>query len=785
MKRINLQRIQKFLLLCALVFSTAAQAMRIGDITVQSAVGERFFAIVPISDTRRVRAEQILVSLAPRSVYQRMGVDWEYFHTGLIFDVIEDEREGIYLRIVSKDVVFEPFIDFVISFRWPSGFISRQFTVLLDMPLSSAAPASRNSNRANTASSSANRNSGSVVRETPDLSRVEPRVDGSNRISNSTGRNANRQQRGDDARTSRPVDSGAGVERITVVDEVSEASYLGGESAARQAEQLAKAQLAAQRRAEEEAAARQRAETKAREEARARAEAEREARARAEAQRQAREEAERRAQAEAEARLQAEQAARAREVAAAEARARAEREATARAEADKRARQEARALNVAEQQAQASAQAQQKAEAEAAARARAEAEARATAKAAERARLAAEAKARAEAEARAQQAQRARAAREARALAESQTAQNEPIDVSSQAEPSQQAAPAKPSTAVAPEPAQRSATGQASWDHVSRSGDTLWAIARKIQRESGGRIVDIVKALHRNNSSAFIKNDANRLRVDAQLNVSLAQIKTSTPASRRDRYWPDAGISSLADAGSAAAADTAKAGASESATPAGDAGNLERSETGQADELAKQAELQDKQQGVLSLVTRAADSTDMSPLTRDLSRELEQNSAEVEKQINSGVSRANSVETRMDNILAQYDALSEKTAQLKELEATLNRRIAEKAQLDLGLSGLPAPAAVPKAPNQGLLPDQQRGLGWWLQWLLLFVLLSAMVIAGTVLLRKRHEQRRNAYVDSWDNNPLRGDEQFSDDELAEMVKLKGEALSGPDDVDQF
>ncbi|NND38775.1 MAG: hypothetical protein HKO06_04210 [Pseudomonadales bacterium] len=92
---------------------------------------------------------------------------------------------------------------------------------------------------------------------------------------------------------------------------------------------------------------------------------------------------------------------------------------------------------------------------------------------------------------------------------------------------------------------------------------------------------------------------------------------------------------------------------------------------------------------------------------------------------------------------------------------------------------------MPKVPNQGLLPDQKRGLGWWLQWVLLFVSLSAMVIGATVLLRKRHEQRRHAYVDAWENNPLRSDEHFSDNELAEMVKLKGEALPDADDSDQL
>ncbi|MDB4363198.1 hypothetical protein N9Z31_03455, partial [Pseudomonadales bacterium] len=159
---------------CGALSSFKAYALSVSDIEVNSAVGEHFYAVVKLSDTRRIQADQVLVSIAPRSIYQRMGVDWEYFHTGLIFDVLTDEQDGMYLRIVSKDLIFEPFIDFVISVRWPSGFISKQFTVLLDMPRTPSTALGNGNAGAVALSNTAALKSGSVNRSAESLRPLGP-----------------------------------------------------------------------------------------------------------------------------------------------------------------------------------------------------------------------------------------------------------------------------------------------------------------------------------------------------------------------------------------------------------------------------------------------------------------------------------------------------------------------------------------------------------------------------------------------------------------------------------
>ncbi len=290
-----------------------------------------------------------------------------------------------------------------------------------------------------------------------------------------------------------------------------------------------------------------------------------------------------------------------------------------------------------------------------------------------------------------------------------------------------------------------SAVADPSWQFVSQAGDSLWAIARNVQRESGGRVVDIVQALHINNAAAFIGNDANKLKIDARLSLSLAQIKSATPVERRAELGR--AIKNIAQA--TGAAPVAASQSSPLAKPPSTDGG-----------------------GVLSLVTNSDKTAEVSPLTQQLSREVKASSAQVDEELAAGSEKVELVEERMDNLLNQYEALTEKTSQLKDLEATLNRRIADKAQIDIGLdtAAIPVPAAPPK--NEGLLRNQEKDLWWWLQLVLGVAVMMGLVYAIFNSLKARHVRNRNAYFQHWGEDVLATRGHATDNELAEIVKLK-------------
>lgn len=124
-----------------LMQSSAIMALGLGDIQVSSAVNERLDAQIPLVNTSGLDASQILVTLASKSEFARAGVDRDYFLTNLEFSVLRSSTGVPVLHVATPDVVLEPYLNFLVEVRWPQGRLLREYTVLLDLPNFSAAPA--------------------------------------------------------------------------------------------------------------------------------------------------------------------------------------------------------------------------------------------------------------------------------------------------------------------------------------------------------------------------------------------------------------------------------------------------------------------------------------------------------------------------------------------------------------------------------------------------------------------------------------------------------------------
>lgn len=135
--------------LVGLMQSSVLHALGLGEIRVSSAVNERLDAEIPLVNAESFDASQILVSLASKADFARAGVDREYFLSSLEFIVERGESGVPILRLQTPDVVLEPYLNFLVELRWPKGRLLREYTVLLDLPNYSAAPA-RIINPANT-----------------------------------------------------------------------------------------------------------------------------------------------------------------------------------------------------------------------------------------------------------------------------------------------------------------------------------------------------------------------------------------------------------------------------------------------------------------------------------------------------------------------------------------------------------------------------------------------------------------------------------------------------------
>ncbi|HET8710838.1 MAG TPA: FimV/HubP family polar landmark protein, partial [Spongiibacteraceae bacterium] len=118
--------------------SVGASAIGVGEIHLQSFLGSPLQAEVPLNHLGDLSADQLKVQLGSQSDYSAMGVEYTYLHTQLKIEPIVKNGQG-YVRISTHEPVTEPYLDFVLSLRWPQGQLVREFTVLLDPPMQAVA----------------------------------------------------------------------------------------------------------------------------------------------------------------------------------------------------------------------------------------------------------------------------------------------------------------------------------------------------------------------------------------------------------------------------------------------------------------------------------------------------------------------------------------------------------------------------------------------------------------------------------------------------------------------
>ncbi len=119
--------------LLSLIIVQAANALSLGDIQASSTVGQKLNAVIEVDSRKPFDASQVLVSLAPRSVYDRLDVYWEYSHSSLNFEVSQIDSKNALLKVTSSEIIYEPYLEFVVSVRWPEGLLTKVYTLLLDM----------------------------------------------------------------------------------------------------------------------------------------------------------------------------------------------------------------------------------------------------------------------------------------------------------------------------------------------------------------------------------------------------------------------------------------------------------------------------------------------------------------------------------------------------------------------------------------------------------------------------------------------------------------------------
>ncbi|MDR0735442.1 MAG: LysM peptidoglycan-binding domain-containing protein [Zoogloeaceae bacterium] len=110
----------------------AAHAAGMEGITVYSMLGQPLRAEIKVSAAPD-ELTGMTAHLAPRDSFAHTGVAYSSVLSDFRFE-LEKSATGAVIRITSHLPVNEPYLDFLVELSWPSGRLTRGYTVLLDPP---------------------------------------------------------------------------------------------------------------------------------------------------------------------------------------------------------------------------------------------------------------------------------------------------------------------------------------------------------------------------------------------------------------------------------------------------------------------------------------------------------------------------------------------------------------------------------------------------------------------------------------------------------------------------
>jgi pilus assembly protein FimV len=128
-------KISKTIVIMSFLAPLGANALGIGEIHLHSALNQTVSAEIPLVLSGDDALDEIQITLASPETFARAGIDRPSFLTKLRFVAIPRRQGGYAIQVTSTEVIREPFLNFLVEVNWPQGRILREFTVLLDPPV--------------------------------------------------------------------------------------------------------------------------------------------------------------------------------------------------------------------------------------------------------------------------------------------------------------------------------------------------------------------------------------------------------------------------------------------------------------------------------------------------------------------------------------------------------------------------------------------------------------------------------------------------------------------------
>jgi len=115
--------------------ASSVMGLGLGELTLDSFLNEPLSARVDLLSTGGLHEDEIRIRLATKEDFDKLGLHRAYFLTSIKFEVVTSGSGNAQLIMSSDDPVLEPYLDFIVEARWPSGRLLREYTILVDPPV--------------------------------------------------------------------------------------------------------------------------------------------------------------------------------------------------------------------------------------------------------------------------------------------------------------------------------------------------------------------------------------------------------------------------------------------------------------------------------------------------------------------------------------------------------------------------------------------------------------------------------------------------------------------------
>ena len=115
--------------------SVPAHALGLGELSSKSTLNQNFRGDIALLSVQPDELDSIRVKLADSAAFERAGVERPFYLSLLKFEPTVNAAGKTVVRVTSEFPIREPFLNFLVEINWPNGRLLREYTVLLDPPV--------------------------------------------------------------------------------------------------------------------------------------------------------------------------------------------------------------------------------------------------------------------------------------------------------------------------------------------------------------------------------------------------------------------------------------------------------------------------------------------------------------------------------------------------------------------------------------------------------------------------------------------------------------------------